>query len=106
MSHIKPHPYFYADLTFVSPFTVGEPPINLSFRGELDLGIAGMQHMAYIVLNRGQEANRSAQSGITLLFPEYQAGRLKQDLQFTVYSGPQLIARASVTEIADEALRA
>ena len=65
-----------------------------------------MHHMAYIALNRGQGADKSIRSGITLLFPEYQAGRLKQDLQFTVYSGPQLIARASVTEIADEALRA
>ena len=106
MSHTEPQPHFFADLTFVTPFTVGEPPINFSFRGELDLGIAGMHHMAYIVLNRGHDSGISIQSGITLLFPEYQVGRMKPDEQFTVHSGPQLIARGSVTEIIDEVLRA
>jgi len=99
-------PHFLADLTFISPHMAGKPPINLSFKAELDLAISGMKHMAAIELEPQLTAEHSTPSKIVLLCPEFQTGRLHPGKEFAVYSGPQLLATGVITEVLDAVLRA
>ena len=102
--HREPH--FLANLTFMPPYMVGKPPINLSFKAELDLAVSGMKHMAAIELEPQPLGEHSTPSRIVLLCPEFQTGRLHPGKELAVYSGPQLLAKGVITAVTDAVLRA
>ncbi|RYE02109.1 MAG: hypothetical protein EOP50_00805 [Sphingobacteriales bacterium] len=106
MKKMTSQPHFNADLLFAPPFSSGEPPINFSFRAELDLGVSGMKNMVYIELTPSSKPDAAVASKIWLLYPEFQAKRLHQGKEFGVYSGAQLLANGEITEVVDINLRA